>query len=111
MASKRRKFSREYKLTVVQAFQTGVPIGEVIRQFDVHPNMVYKWTQEYRQNPTGAFRDGRTVATSNGTTETRIAELERMVGRLAMENDFLKKALKQLEHIQRTPSTTTPGGD
>ena len=101
MTSKRRKFSREHKLKVVHAFQTGVPIGEVIRQFDIHPNMVYKWTQEHRQNPTGAFRDGRTAYASNGTGETRIAELERMVGRLTMENDFLKKALQQLEHAQQ----------
>ncbi|MBM2840899.1 MAG: transposase [Bacteroidetes bacterium] len=109
MSSKRRKFSREYKLKVVQAFQTGVPIGEMIRQFDIHPNMVYKWAQEYRQNPTGAFRDGRTIDASNGAGDTRITELERMVGRLTMENDFLKKALQQLEHAQRTPSPPAPG--
>lgn len=109
MASKHRKFSVEYKLKVVQSFQAGVPIGEMIRQFDIHPNMVYKWTQEYRQNPTGAFRNGRIIDTSNGTTDAHITELERMVGRLTMENDFLKKTLQQLEHAQRTPSLPTPG--
>ena len=32
------------------------------------------------------------------TDEARIAELERMVGRLAMENDLLKKALQRLNN-------------
>jgi transposase len=109
MASKHRKFSVEYKLNVVRAFQSGVPISEMIRQFDIHPNMVYKWSQEYRQNPSGAFRKGRLIDTPNGSTDARITELERMVGRLTMENDFLKKALQELDHAQRTPLPPVPG--
>lgn len=111
MPSKRRKFSREFKLKVVQAFQSHVPVPELIRQFDIHPNMVYKWTQEYRVNPTGAFRDGRTAEASTGASEPRLAELERMVGRLTMENDFLKKALQQLEHQQHALTTPTLGAN
>jgi len=32
------------------------------------------------------------------TDEARIHELERMIGRLALENDFLKKLLQKLEN-------------
>ena len=111
MPSKRRKFSREFKLKVVQAFQSHVPVAELIRQFDIHPNMVYKWAQEYRVNPTGAFRGGVDDTTSPAVTEARVGELERMVGRLAMENEFLKKALQQLESMQRTTAPPTLGAN
>lgn len=111
MASKRRKFSREFKLNVVQAFQSHVPVPELIRQFDIHPNMVYKWVQEYRVNPTGAFRGGVDDLTPPAATEARVGELERMVGRLTMENDFLKKVLQQLEHRQQASTAPTPGAN
>jgi hypothetical protein len=35
--------------------------------------------------------------------DQRIAELERMVGRLSLENDFLKKALSHAKNISLTP--------
>jgi hypothetical protein len=41
-------------------------------------------------------------------TEARISELERMVGRLTMENDLLKKALQRLEALARP---ARPSGD
>ena len=43
-----------------------------------------------------------------GATEgqdQRIAELERLVGRLSLENDFLKKALSHAKNILQTPKS------
>jgi hypothetical protein len=35
--------------------------------------------------------------------DQQIAELERLVGRLSLENDFLKKALSHAKNILQTP--------
>jgi transposase len=99
MAVSRRQFTREFKLQVVRAFESGVSVAELTRQFDIHANLVYKWTQEYQNNPEGAFRGTASEADPSQTNEQRIAELERIIGRLTVENDFLKKALRHAKTI------------
>ena len=99
MGKGRRKYTREFKLNVVQAYESGKSVGELTREHDIHANLVYKWTQEYRNNPTGSFR-GSVNGSGDGTAqERRISELEQMIGRLTMEADFLKKALKHAESV------------
>lgn len=95
----RRRFTREFKLKIVRTYESGVSVSELIRQYDIHANLVYKWTQEFRNNPTGAFRGTASESDPSQTTEQRIAELERMIGRLTIENDFLKKALVHAKSV------------
>lgn len=55
--------------------------------------MISRWRQEYQKDPDSAF-------SGNGNTYKEAArnqELERLVGKLYAENDFLKKALSSLE--------------
>lgn len=103
MSNTRRSFTKEFKLRVVREFNAGVSAAELIRKYDVHANLVYKWTQEYRLNPSGAFRSAPSSEPPVvGVSEQKcIPELERMIGRLTMENDFLKKALKRAESRPR----------
>jgi transposase len=98
MPEKRRRFTKAFKLKVVRAYLDGKSIGEIIREFDIHQNLVYKWTQEYQANPTGAFR-GSTDDEPAQTNEQRIAELERTLGRMTPENEFLNKALSHTKTI------------
>ena len=102
MSSTRRKFSKEFKLKVVQAYESGTSVASLTREYDIHANLVYKWTEEYRNNPVGAFRGSADADDSNNTSEKRLAELEQMVGRLTMELDFLKKALKRAETVLKS---------
>lgn len=99
MSVSRRRFTREFKMKVVRAFESGSSVAELTRQFDIHGNLVYKWTQEYRNNPTGAFRGTASETEQPQQVEQRIAELERIIGRLTVENDFLKKALQHAKNI------------
>mgnify|MGYP001614569161 CR=1 FL=1 len=108
MSTTRRRFTKDFKLTVVREFTAGTSAAELIRKHDIHANLVYKWTQEYRLNPSGAFRSASDVQCEPGEV-TRLAELERMIGRLTMENDFLKKALKYAE--THTATTKQVSGD
>lgn len=97
MAEERRKYTREFKVNIVHAYESGKSVGELTREYDIHANLVYKWAQEYRNNPAGSFRGSGNASEANVVQESRISELERMIGRLTMEMDFLKKALKHAE--------------
>jgi len=104
----RRKFSKEFKVKVVQAYESGTSVAVLGREHELSPDLIYKWAHEYRSNPAGAFRDNGDA--SGQASEKRIAELERMIGRMAMEIEFLKKALKHAETVlsSKTPSNGTP---
>lgn len=99
MSKARRKFSRDLKLKVVQAYESGVSAVDLSRQFEIHPNAVYNWCREYRRDPANAFSSDADGNDSVESAERRIAELERMIGRLSLENDFLKKALTNAKDI------------
>jgi transposase len=90
---KRRTFTREFKLQVIREIEAGKRQAQAAREYQVHDNTIWKWRRELRQYKEHAFA-GRGHAY---TEEARINELERMVGRLTMENDFLKKLLQKLE--------------
>ena len=92
MALKRRQFTREFKLQVVREVDAGKPMAQVARQHQLNPT-VAKWRKQLRQYPQTAFAGHGHAYTD----EARVAELERIVGRLTMENDLLKKALALLD--------------
>jgi len=95
----RKRFTREFKLQVIRAYESGVSVAALTRQFDIHANLVYKWSQEYRNNPTGAFHGTASATELPQQADQRVAELERIIGRLTVENDFLKKALQHAKNI------------
>lgn len=91
----RRVYSRELKLTVMREVDSGRTIGEVARQLELSPKLVERWRGEWRARGELAFPGvGRAGVTPAFTELARIAELERKIGQLTMENDFLKKTLQ-----------------
>jgi transposase len=110
MAKERKRFSREFKIKVVQAYESGVSAVELSRQFEIHANVIYAWAREYRRDGADAFGSGESEQGSSKANEQRLVELERMVGRLAMENEFLKKALQNAKSIlsKGNPGPTKP---
>lgn len=93
MKRKRRTFSREYKISVLREIQNGATQAEVCRKHELHPVLVNQWRKIYEKHPDTAF-SGRGNLYKE---DARIAELERLVGKLYAENAFLKKALSTLE--------------
>lgn len=89
----RRRFTREFKVSVVRGLEEGKTAAEICREHCVSPSMLYKWGREYRDNPQTAF-------SGNGNAcgaEAKVAERERLMGQLYTENAFLKKVLLALE--------------
>ena len=99
MAKSRRTFGPAFKVQVVHEAEAGVPLVELARRHEVHPNQIHRWVHQYRQYGEDAFRHGRTNGTQ--TNDAHIAELEQTIGQLTMENRFLKKLLQQLETASR----------
>ena len=102
MALSRRQFTRDFKLTAVRQLEQGIPVGEVARALEVNPNVLQRWRREVRQGPGNAFPgEGR-----RRWSEGRIAELERKIGRQALEVDFLKGCLQRIEEQRMLQALT-----
>lgn len=99
MSGQRKRFTRDFKFQVVRAYDSGVSVAELTRRFEIHSNIIYRWTREYRNNPQGAFKGSGNNTEVTKEVEQKIAELERMIGRLTVENDFLKKALQHAKNV------------
>jgi len=92
MGLKRRKFTKEFKLQVIAEVEAGKPMSQVAREHQVNATTIAKWRKQLRQ-----YKDKAFVGKGHADTdEARTAELERLLGRLTMENDLLKKALHKL---------------
>jgi transposase len=91
----RKSFDKDFKLTVVRDLESGKSAAQVSREHSIKPDMALRWAREYRADPKHAFA-GKGVTS---TAEARNAELERLVGKLYAENDFLKKALASLRSM------------
>ncbi|MCI0627171.1 MAG: transposase [Acidobacteria bacterium] len=76
MGLSRRQFSREFKLAALQRLERGASVGEVARAFEINPNMLHRWRQEFRQGPGNAFPG----VGQRRWEEGRVAELERKIG-------------------------------
>lgn len=96
MSKIRRQFSKEFKLQVIREIEAGKSLAHASREQQVHPNVLRKWRQLYQSYGDQAFA-------GNGhryTQEAKVAELERLIGQLTVENAFLKKVLARLEAKQ-----------
>jgi transposase len=87
--SERRKFTPEFKARVVLEELTGVKDkAEICREYRLRPQVFSRWREEFLERASEIFATGR----SRGDEQERIADLERMVGRLTMELEVSKKA-------------------
>jgi transposase-like protein len=89
----RRKFTKEFKQTALGRLQSGQSVAEVARAVEVHPSELHRWRRELEEHGPRAFRG----AGQQRAEDSRVAELERKVGRQAVEIDFLKRALQHVE--------------
>ena len=88
MKKTRRRYDREFKISIVAELESGKPLAQIARENGIHPSLPFRWRDELAENPERAF-------SGNGNRckyESRIAELERLLGQAHAENEILKKA-------------------
>jgi len=85
----RRQFSAEFKARVVLEVLSGQKRApEVCREYQLKPDLLSRWKADFVRQAAMVFQgDERTQQ-----AEQRIAELERLVGRLSLELEVAKKA-------------------
>ena len=97
MGAGRRKFTREFKEAAVGRLGLGVSLAEVARACGVNTNVLHRWRRELQEYGPKAFA-------GNGqrrVDESQVAELERKVGRQALEIDFLRRCLQHVEEQRK----------
>src|SRR6516164_10674953 len=89
--AKRRTHSIEFKRQVAQEFLAGETLYGLAKRHDICRNLIRVWVQKYE---TGDFDEDAQAADLLQQYEARIAALERLVGKQALELEFLKGAVK-----------------
>ena len=103
MGAVRRKFTKEFKEEAVRRLGLGASLAEVARACEVNPNVLHRWRRELDDLGGRAFAgNGQRRA-----DESKMAELERKVGRQALEIDFLRRCLQHVEEQRKLQALNT----
>ncbi len=83
--------------------------AQLCRRYNITTSLLYHWKKQYSR---GKFNN---EPTEEGALKDRIEKLERLVGKLTLENEFLKKGLQHsLSQSQRNgrslPLSNTSSG-
>jgi transposase len=86
---KQRNFSVEFKRQVVEELLSGISRpAQLCRRYNISSSVLYNWKMQYSR---GKFNN---EPTQEAALQDRVEKLERLVGRLTLENEFLKRGLQ-----------------
>jgi transposase-like protein len=92
--TKRKRYSAAFKAKVgLEALKGVKTVGQIAREFQVHPVQVTQWKGQLRDHVPELFESGRGPVEDQGEL---IAQLHEKIGQLTVEVDWLKKKCKQL---------------
>ena len=89
--AKHGTYSIEFKRQVAQELLAGETLNGLAKRHDVDRNLIPIWVQKYEA---GEFEEDAAATDLFQQYEARIAALERLVGKQALELAFLKGAVK-----------------
>lgn len=101
-----RSFSLEFKRQVVQELLSGESSpAQLCRRHNIGSSLLYHWKRQYSR---GKFEN---EPIEEAALKDRVEKLERLVGRLTLENEFLKKGLQSsLSQANRNGKSSQGGG-
>lgn len=86
----RRRHSPDFKKRVaLEALREQKTINQIAKEHQIHPVQVSEWKRQLIDGCSLVFEGGE----RKESREEEISILERKIGRLCVENDFLKKKL------------------
>ena len=102
---KQRIFSVEFKRQVVEDFLSGENgAAQLCRKYNICSSLLYHWKDQYSR---GRFDN---EPTREGAMRDKIEKLERLVGKLTLENEVLKRGLQNsLSQSQRNGKSSSYG--
>jgi len=93
-----RRYSKEFKLDLVREIEAGLTVAEASRRHEIHPSLIHKWCDSYKKHGENSFPGNGNLHRE----EAKIAMLERKIGQLTMENEFLKKVIALKRSLRKT---------
>jgi len=94
----RRKFSADFKAKVViEALKERDTIETIARKYELHPNQITTWKKEFLENAPAAFSIGSDTSDEKKKLEAEQEQLYSQIGKLKVENEWLKKKWQQLQ--------------
>ena len=88
MSKHRRKYTRDFKVEMVESVLKGRSILELAKENEIYPGLITRWKSQYME---GKFHGTSATDTELHKLKLKVCELEQMVGKLTMENYLLKK--------------------
>lgn len=92
MSTKRRKFSKEFKTKVVlEALKERETLESLAKKYELSPQQISMWKTQAMENFSQLFNSDKT---DNKKEQVDIQSLYAQIGKLKVQNDFLKKNLE-----------------
>ena len=93
MKRPRRNHSAAFKARIAKEAMRGVKaITEIAQENNLHPTQISSWKKELEENMTLIFERKNGVDEKKRQLEDQCARLERKVGQLVVEKEFLEKS-------------------
>jgi transposase len=93
----KRVFDREFKLQVVRQLLGGEKrLAQLCREHQLSETLVRRWKEQYEQDGEDAWPDTASLVV-RPDQEQRVRELEAALGRAHLENELLRRALREAE--------------
>lgn len=91
----RRKFSSEFKARVVlDALKEQSTLAELSKKYEVSGVMISRWKGEFVEHSSSVFKTSKKDQQNEDQVSTD--KLYEQIGKLKVENDFLKKSCNKL---------------
>ena len=93
----KRNFTPEFKRQVIEELLSGVSRpAQICRRHNIGISLLYHWKKQY------SLGKLNNEPIKEAALQDRVEQLERLVGKLTLENEFLKKALQNnVSHHRR----------
>jgi transposase len=104
--ARHRSHSIEFKRQVAQEFISGETLYALAKRHDLSRQLIRVWVQKYEA---GGLDEDAQAAELLQEFESKIAALERMVGRQALEIEFLKGALRNAPRPRNATTSVIAG--
>lgn len=95
---KRRKFSKEFNLDVINMVKLGEKsVRELSKELDIQDVTIYSWIRKYKEDKEEAFPGGGKLKTS----DEEIGKLRNELAEVTEERDLLKRAISIFSKDQK----------